>query len=143
MKKLLFVILVLAVSCMAYAQAPAGGTLSVLFPPYSADLRAVDTDQAIANSQVFTQVARRLADNPQLRVLIDGHANAVLGTNLEERQSLRPLSQRRAAAAANFLVNYYNIDRSRLIISGSGGGYPLSSSDGTVNRRVTFVIVTP
>ena len=139
MKRLFFVFLVLLLTTAAFAQSPAG---SILFPPNSSNLRAVSATQAIANSQTFTQVARMLADNPRARVLIDGHANAVLGTVAEERNTLRPLSRRRAEVAANFLAENFRIDRSRIIISGAGGSYPASATDGSLNRRVSFSIIT-
>ncbi|MCL2007376.1 MAG: OmpA family protein [Treponema sp.] len=143
MKKMLVVLVLLSLvsTVCVQAQTPAGSTMSVHFPPNSANLRAVSTELAIANLQTFTQVARQLADNPQARVLIDGHANAILGTVAEERNTLRPLSQRRAEAAANFLVENFRIDRHRLIIAGAGGGYPTSSTDGSQNRRVSFTII--
>ena len=141
MKKLFFILMVL-VSFSVYAQSPAE-TPSVYFTPYSADLRDVSTEMAISNFQTFAQVARLLADNPQYRVLVDGHANAVLGTTTEEREMLRPLSRQRAEAAAEFLAAYFNIGWHRLIVSGAGGNYPLSGLDGSLNRRVSFTVVRP
>ena len=140
MKKVFILLVVLTLSGAVFAQSPAGGSF-ILFPPNSANLRAVNTEQAVINQQTFTQVARQLSENPQTRVLVDGHANAVLKTNREEMNTLRPLSERRAEAAANFLVNYFNIDRHRIIITGAGGGYPSSSTDGALNRRVSFIII--
>ena len=142
MRKFLVLLVMVLLTSAVCAQSPAGGSMFVHFPPNSANLRAVSTDQAIANSQTFTHVARILADNPQARILIDGHANAVLGTTAEERNTLRPLSRRRAEAAANYLVENFRIDRHRLIISGGGGNYPVSSSDGSLNRRVRFTVIT-
>ena len=141
MKRFLIVLIVLLLASAAYAQSPAGGSLTILFPANSASLRAVSTEQAIANSQVFTQVARIMVDNPRARLLIDGHASAILGTVAEERNTLRPLSQQRAEAAANFLVQNFRIERHRLIISGAGGVFPISSTDSSLNRRVVFTVL--
>ena len=141
MRKFLVILAVFLLASTVYAQSPASGVLSVHFPPNSADLRAVSTDQAIANLLAFTQIAKLLADNPQTRVLIDGHANAVLGTETEEMEMLRPLSQQRAEAAASFIIEYFHIDQHRLIISAAGGAYPVSTRDGSLNRRVSFTII--
>ena len=143
MKKLFFMLIVLAATSTVYSQASAGESLFVLFPPNSANLRAVGADQAIANLEAFTQVARLLVNNPQYRLLIDGHANAVINTAREEREMLRPLSLQRAEAAAAFLAEFFDIDQQRLLISGAGGGFPVSRRDGSLNRRVSFYILAP
>ena len=135
------VLVVLSIVCFVFVRNPTAGSSSVFFPPDSANLRAVSTSQAVTNMQTFTRVARQLARSPQSRVLIEGHANAVLGTETEERQTLMPLSQQRAEAAANFLVSNFHIDRNRIIISAAGGGYPASKRDGSLNRRVKFSIL--
>ena len=144
MKRLFCVLVVLATASAVYAQSSLDDeALFVLFPPYSADLRAVNAEQAIDNLEVFTQVARILLDNPQYRLLIDGHANPVLRTSREERDRLRPLSRQRAEAAATFIADYFDISRQRLIISVGGGRYPQSPGDARLNRRVSFVFITP
>ena len=92
--------------------------------------------------QAFTQIAQVLLNNPQFRILVDGHANPVIRTATEEEEVLRPLSLQRAQVVADFLVEFYNVDRRRLIITGAGGGYP-AGNDAAINRRVNFVIITP
>jgi outer membrane protein OmpA-like peptidoglycan-associated protein len=88
-------------------------------------------------------VAKLLLDNPKYRLLVDGHANPVLGTSEEEEKSLKPLSEQRAKQAADFLVTYYKIDRRRIILTGAGGIYPFGDKDPSHNRRVSFFIVQP
>ena len=143
MKRLYFVFVVLTACSAIHAQRAGSETFSILFPPNSANLRAVSAEQAIENLEVFTRVARILVDNPQYRLLIDGHANAVLNTTQEERERLRPLSRQRAEVTATFIAEYFDIDRQRLIISGAGGGFPSNPNDGSQNRRVSFIIITP
>ena len=144
MKKLFFVLMVFAVTFAVYGQQSSSREARyILFPPNSANLRAVSAQQAIINLEVFTQVARILVDNPQYRLLIDGHANAVTSTSQEETSALRPLSRQRAEVTATFIAEYFDIDRQRIIISGAGGGFPFSSTDGSQNRRVSFFFITP
>jgi outer membrane protein OmpA-like peptidoglycan-associated protein len=143
MKRLCFLFVVFAVAATVHAQSASNEPLFILFPANSADLRDVEAEQAIRNSEVFARVARLLADNSQYRILIDGHANPVLGTAREENEVLRPLSEQRAEAAADFLVNYFNVDRRRLITSGGGGSYTVETSNLANNRRVNFVVVSP
>lgn len=128
----------------AYAQTAGNDEpLFIVFPGDSADLKAVETKTAIQNHETFLKVAQILVDNPQYRILIDGHANPVSGTTSEESGTLKPLSERRASAAADFLVNYYKVDRRRLILTGAGGGYPFGDSNQSRNRRVSFFVITP
>ncbi|MDR2494871.1 MAG: OmpA family protein [Spirochaetaceae bacterium] len=115
----------------------------IIFPANSADLQKITGDTAIRNAQSFTKVAQALLENPQYRILVDGHANPVMKTASEETGSLRPLSVRRAEAAADFLVKYYGVDRERLILTGAGGGYPFGTKDPSLDRRVSFFVITP
>ena len=141
MKKLIVILIVLTATSAVFAQEPESESFYILFAPNSAVMSAVSVEQAVANVEAITEVVKILNENPQYRLLIDGHANAVLNTNREERDSLRPLSQQRAEAAANFIVENFKIDRHRLIISGAGGRYT-SSNVGSDNRRVSFYFIT-
>ena len=145
MKKLFFVVAIVTVVSMAtHAQDDTDReSLYILFSANSASLTAVGTEQAIVNQLILIQVVELLQDNPEYRLLIDGHANSVLGTAREERDALLPLSRQRAEAVANFLVEYYGISRNRLIIAGAGGGFPIDDNDGTQNRRVSFLLIPP
>jgi len=143
MKKLCFLLCMSACVFAAYAQSADVETLFIVFPPNSADLKAVSTEQAINNSKIFTAVAQLLLDNPRYRILIDGHANPVEKTFREEREALKPLSEQRAEAAAKFLIEYFRVDPNRIIMTGAGGRYPLGNSDPSLNRRVRFVTVIP
>jgi len=146
MKKLvLFLCLTVCISAAyapsAHAQNASSEELFIIFSPDNAELQAVGPELAISNSKVFTEVAQILLDNPQYRILVDGHANAVKKTSREEKEMLKPLSEQRAEAAANFLVEYFGIARHRFILTGAGGRYPSDADDPTLNRRVGFIII--
>jgi len=141
MKKLLFLLGMTACIFAAYAQNTDCESLFIIFSPDSAELQAVSPEQAIENSKTFTGVAQLLLDNPKYRILIDGHANPVKRTSSEENESLKPLSERRAEAVADFLVEYFRVARHRLIITGAGGRYPYETDDPSLNRRVGFLTV--
>jgi outer membrane protein OmpA-like peptidoglycan-associated protein len=97
----------------------------------------------VQNAAAFASAARLLLENPRYRLLIDGHANPLVGTAAEERDELKPLSQRRAQAVADFLVSYYGIARNRLIIVASGGSAPAAqaASDPNLKRSVVLTLV--
>jgi outer membrane protein OmpA-like peptidoglycan-associated protein len=145
MKRLIFSIIMVSSVFMVHAQQgqqAQSGTMQIIFPAYSADLKQVSPEQAVDNLQVMTKVAELLLANPQYRVLVDGHANAVVNTRTEEMDTLRPLSLQRAEAAAAFLASYFRIESGRIILAGAGGGYPAKgSADSSQNRRVTFIII--
>ena len=118
-------------------------SLYILFPANSAELRSLGSEQAIRNSQVLVKVAQVLLEDPKCRMLIDGHANPIVGTIKEETGTLKPLSSRRASVAADFLVTYYGVDRNRLILTGAGGSYPAGEGDPGIDRRVSFFKIPP
>jgi flagellar motor protein MotB len=125
------------------AQANPSGSLYVVFPGNEASLGTVSTELAVQNAAAFESAARLLLANPRYRLLVDGHANPIRGTAAEERDLLKPLSLRRAQAVADFLVNYYGIKRSRLIIIASGGSAPAphAASAPNLNRAVTLTLI--
>ena len=139
MKRLFFVLIAVAWASTVHAQDIE--SLHIFFPANSAQLRGVSPELALENQKVLIEVAQLLLDNPQYRLLIDGHANPVLKTSREETEALTPLSLQRARAVANYLVELYKIDRQRLILSGAGGRYS-SGNDAAQNRRVSFFIIT-
>ena len=132
-----------APAAIAHAQSAGGESLYIVFPADTASLKAVTQEQAIHNSQTLTRVAQLLLNNPQYRILIDGHANPVKRTSKEEREELKPLSVQRAEAAANILVEQYKVDRRRLIITSAGGRFPSVTNDPSLNRRVNFFVIAP
>jgi hypothetical protein len=126
-----------------FAQTNPSGSLYIVFPGYGANLGAVSTELAVQNAAAFASAAQTLLENPRYRLLVDGHANPVLKTAVEERDELKPLSQQRAQAVADFLVTYYGINKNRLIIVSSGGSAPAAqaASSPGLNRAVSLTLV--
>jgi len=96
-----------------------------------ADIRAESKEQ-------IDQIAALLKSNPKLDVIVAGHTDGkgTFDYNLS-------LSQRRAQAVANALVNSYGIARDRMTASGVGMSAPVASNrteQGRArNRRVEIV----
>ena len=83
-------------------------------------------------------LAKVLKQNPDLRLRIEGHTSAEgdVATN-------QKLSEARAQAAVDFLVNKEGIDASRLEAVGKGSSEPKDPENPTsdVNRRTEFEIL--
>jgi len=140
MKKLFFVLIAVVSIFTIHAQNSQVESHYILFPANSANLSGVNPELKQQNQKALDEIAQMLLENPQYRLLIDGHANPVLKTSREETGTLMPLSLQRATAAANYLVELYKIDRQRFIITGAGGKYA-SRNDTAQNRRVNFFII--
>lgn len=81
-------------------------------------------------------LAKVLSRNPELKLSIEGHTSSE-GT---EAVNLK-LSEDRAQAAVDFLVNKEGIAADRLQAKGYGSSKPLSKDSLEVNRRTEFVII--
>ncbi len=81
-------------------------------------------------------LAKVLSRNPELKLSIEGHTSSE-GT---EAVNLK-LSEDRAQAAVNFLVNKEGIAADRLQAKGYGSSKPLSKDSLEVNRRTEFIIL--
>lgn len=81
-------------------------------------------------------LAKVLSRNPELKLSIEGHTSSE-GT---EAVNLK-LSEDRAQAAVDFLVNKEGIAAERLQVKGYGSSKPLSKDSLEVNRRTEFVII--
>lgn len=88
----------------------------------------------------LTEAAQIMKENPDISVEIQGHTDAV-GTD----EANQKLSEKRAYAVVNFLVQYGGIDAKRLVAKGYGETQPIASNDTDegrqLNRRVDFVIL--
>ncbi|MGB9742565.1 MAG: OmpA family protein [bacterium] len=86
------------------------------------------------------EAAQIMKENPDIVVEIRGHT-----CNLGSEDYNRILSEKRAYAVMNFLVQYGGIDPKRLSAKGLGESQPIASNDTEegrqLNRRVEFVIV--
>jgi outer membrane protein OmpA-like peptidoglycan-associated protein len=116
-----------------------GPTYVIIFPPNRADFTGLDSATADENSSVIFEIETMLSEHPEYRVLLDGYANPVEGTEVEDRNELRPLSRQRAEKVAETLVGA-GVDRRRLIIAGSGG-LRSDSDNKQKNRRVELTII--
>ncbi|MEZ4425257.1 MAG: OmpA family protein [Gemmatimonadota bacterium] len=102
-------------------------------------LFAVDSDQIRPESTpTLEEIGTMLADHPDLRLAVEGHTDA----DGDEAHNL-DLSERRAQAVKEFLMERYGIDGSRLEAHGYGESQPVA--DNTTpegkqqNRRVDLV----
>lgn len=100
-----------------------------------------DVDKATIKPQsepVIAQIAAVMKQNPSWRFRVEGHTDSDGGY-----QHNMVLSQQRAQAVVNDLVNRYHIARSRLVAVGYGYTHPVApnSTDAgkALNRRVELV----
>jgi outer membrane protein OmpA-like peptidoglycan-associated protein len=104
--------------------------ITLNFPFDSAEL----TSDAMAK---LDKVARALTDptTQKYDIIVSGHTDA-LGTAEYNQQ----LSERRAQAARNYLINHHGIESTRLVAKGYGKSQLLLPSDpkSELNRRVQF-----
>lgn len=88
----------------------------------------------------LTEAAQIMKENPDISVEIQGHTDAI-GTD----EANQKLSEKRAYAVVNFLVQYGGIDPKRLAAKGYGEADPIAPNDTDegrqLNRRVEFVIL--
>lgn len=81
-------------------------------------------------------LAQVLAQNPNLKLRIEGHTSSE-GDDATNQK----LSEARAQAAVDFLVNKEGIDGSRLQAAGLGSSQPIDPNNLEANRRTEFVII--
>lgn len=87
---------------------------------------------------VLKEIAAVLQENPGVNVIIIGHTDSDGDTNANLL-----LSQKRAAAVKNALINFYGIDAARMETDGKGESQPVlpnTTAEGKAqNRRVEFI----
>jgi OmpA-OmpF porin, OOP family len=100
-----------------------------------------DTDKAELKPEsgdALGEIAKLLKNKPQLKVLIVGHSD-----NVGAYDYNRALSERRAKAVVDALVQQHGIGADRLLAEGVGMAAPVASNDTeagrTKNRRVELV----
>ena len=81
-------------------------------------------------------LAKVLSQNPELRLQVVGHTSA----EGSAEHNLK-LSQDRAKAAVDFLVNKEGIDAARVTSVGKGSSEPKDPNNPETNRRTEFVIL--
>lgn len=79
-----------------------------------------------------------LKDHPDLKLTIEGHTD-----NVGSAEANKALSDKRAAAVRQFLIDSYQVDGARLAAKGLGQTKPATSNDTPEgrqsNRRVELV----
>jgi outer membrane protein OmpA-like peptidoglycan-associated protein len=88
------------------------------------------------NYERVASAARFMAANPNVRIELVGHAD-ITGPSAYNVS----LSERRAQAVYDVLVNDFKITPERLAISYRGPNDPLSQNNLNINRRVDFLIL--
>jgi hypothetical protein len=122
---------------------------SIHFKPYTADYISIPKERAEKNLQTLDRVAEILKKFGAYRIRLEGHAVQEYWFNArrvkrEEEEELLPLSQKRADAIRDALVER-GIEASRMTTYGYGGSQPIvphSDRDNHwKNRRVEFILL--
>jgi len=87
---------------------------------------------------VLHDLAKVMQKNPQLRLRLEGHTSAEGDAAFNQK-----LSEARAQAAVDFLVNHESIDASRLEAVGKGSSELKNTADprASENRRTEFIVL--
>jgi outer membrane protein OmpA-like peptidoglycan-associated protein/flagellar hook assembly protein FlgD len=116
---------------------------SIIFRENAADFDTLAPEVVEKNNFVLKRVAEILNKFKDYRVTVEGHANNVTGTEREEVNELVPLSELRANAVRNILIQN-GVDASRLSAVGRGGRQPVAAREDRdnwwKNRRVEFIL---
>jgi len=90
------------------------------------------------SAPTLKEIGTMLKDHPELKLTIEGHTD-----NVGKSESNQALSERRAAAVRQYLLDSYQIDGARLEAKGLGQTKPVGSNDTAEgrqqNRRVELV----
>ena len=117
---------------------------SIVFRENASDFNGIPVDRADNNIRVLRRIAEILNKFRDYKVQVEGHANPVSRTEQEERNELRPLSEARAQAVVNILIEF-GVARNRLSAIGMGGTRPVVKYDDRdnwwKNRRVEFILI--
>lgn len=101
--------------------------LVVYFGPDAVDFSKpdiLDEELAAGNAAIFDQVVAILTENPEYRLVIEGHANVVLQTKAEVKE-LETMSLQRAQTVAQLLMER-GIERKNLVVAFAGGELPVA-----------------
>lgn len=87
---------------------------------------------------VLHDLAKVMQKNQDIRLKLEGHTSAEGDAAFNQK-----LSEDRAAAAVNFLIEHEGIDASRLEASGKGSSEPKNAEDpnASENRRTEFIVL--
>jgi len=124
----------------------------ILFPPNSSNFSLLSEENRRINTRVMLLIAQALNRFPEYRITVEGHANPTTPPNSAQRTAeesgtasvlgLRPLSEARARAVADYIVQNGNVSSSRLTVVGMGGTRNVAAynnaEENWKNRRVEF-----
>ncbi|HOJ98453.1 MAG TPA: FlgD immunoglobulin-like domain containing protein [Termitinemataceae bacterium] len=117
---------------------------SIIFRENAADFIGVAPEKVENNLRVIRRIAEILNRFRDYKVMVEGHANPVARTAREEQEVLQPLSEARAKAVMDRLIEY-GVDRNRLSYVGRGGTQPVvrweDRDNWWKNRRVEFILI--
>ena len=106
-------------------------TRGILFDTNSAEIRP-------ESGPVLKEIGEMLTNHPDLAIRIEGHTDSI-----GDESSNQALSERRANAVRNWLIEYYEVDPARLEAVGMGESSPVASNETAegrqMNRRVELV----
>lgn len=87
---------------------------------------------------VLHDLAKVMKDHPEIKLRLEGHTSAEGDAAFNQR-----LSEARAQAAVDFMINHEGIDASRLEAVGKGFTQPKNPDDPTApeNRRTEFIVL--
>ena len=117
---------------------------TIYFDPDKATFNKITEAQRKSNKDTLDSVARQLNAHPGCDTTVEGYANNVSNTERENREELVPLSQARAEAIMQQLVDR-GLDAKHMNAIGMGGANPLAKWEDHANwwknRRVEFRVV--
>ena len=117
---------------------------SITFRPNYPDFIGIPPERLATNEWVLQRLAQILNRFRDYRVLVEGHANPIIGTIEEEINELQPLSLDRARFVIDHLVNN-GVARNRLSATGRGGTITVADArdqdNNWKNRRVEFILI--
>ena len=116
---------------------------TIAFDPDAATFDKLSASQVKANHETLDEVAQQIREHPGAKVIVEGYANNLTGSEKEEVEELIPLSQKRAETIVSELEKR-GISSDILSAVGMGGANPLASrrdrANWWKNRRVEFKI---
>lgn len=112
---------------------------SIKFDANKATFDSLTAREKRGNDEAIKLIANALQKYKQYRIIIEGHAHNVSGTEEEEFEELLPLSKARAEAIMAILIEE-GVSASKMTAVGKGGSEPISTEPRR-NRRVEFKLV--
>lgn len=132
-------VLVLRVGNQLRIQVP-----SIIFRENANDFKGLPTETISNNERVLKRIATILNKFRDYKIVVEGHANPVSLTANEEKELLKPLSEARAQAVMEKLIEF-GVDKNRLSYIGMGGTSPVIAhkdrDNWWKNRRVEFILI--